>query len=87
MNSQFELACIELAPLNIGINTTSKVEHSTEIDRINCTIKKRVRATYNKLNLHLTNIAGVITREMFYSEFFWINSFPATYRTYDAIIP
>ena len=64
MGRKFEPARDKLALLNIRLNTVAKGEHITRIERLNRTIKERVRTTYNDLKRHLTNIAGVINREI-----------------------
>ena len=46
-----------------------------------------VRATYNKLNRHLTKIAGGLIRDMVYVAVFYINSFHAENGIYDNINP
>ena len=76
MNKKFESDCGALTLLHIGLNTFYKGKHIPDIERLNRTIKERIRATYKNINRHLTKILGMLIREMVYAEFFSINSFP-----------
>jgi len=73
--------------MQIELNAVTKGEHVPEIERLNRTIKERVRSIYNELKRHFTKVPGVLIREMVYATTFWLNSFPAADGISDTLSP
>ena len=76
MDIQFEPSCGRPYLFRIWINTEAKGKHMSEIERLNRTLKKRVRVTYNEIKRNLTKIAVFIIRDMVYTAVFWVNISP-----------
>ena len=86
-DGQFEPIRGDLAEMKIMLNTTSEAEHVGAIERLNRTMKERIRGVYNELMRVFGKIPGVMVRELVYTIAFWLNSLPPADGVSDAISP
>jgi hypothetical protein len=75
---QFEPMRGEFADLQILLNTTSEAEHVGTIERLNRTLKERIRGIYTELMRVFGRIPGVLVKELVHFVVFWLNNLPAT---------
>ena len=86
-DGQFEPIRGDLADMGILLNTTAEAEHVGSVERLNRTLKERIRGIYNEMMRVFGRIPGVMIREMVYAIVYWLNCFPPADGVSDALSP
>ena len=72
MDGKFTCIMGNLKKLNIHLNIYSNKEHAGEIERLNCTVKERVRRIYNTLPFN--KLPRRVIAELVSMVIFWLNT-------------
>ena len=73
MDGQFKCIEAKILSAHITLNTCSEDEHVSDIERMVCVVKERVRGVHNIVNFQ--KMLGRIVIELVYSSIFWLNVF------------
>jgi hypothetical protein len=85
MDNEFKPTHGDLAEMGIGLNEAGRDEHVPQVERYICTVKERVRATYNMLSFK--KMPPVLVIEMVKASAFWLNAVPYQRGVSDDISP
>ena len=65
--------------MHIELNISIRNEHITKIERLNRTMKERIRLVYTELIRVYVRVPGFLVHDIVYPIMLWLNSFPADY--------